>query len=192
MARSGTTDGLSPEALQQLLASRQQFLGFLKKRVGSEETAEDILQAAFVKGLERGGSIREDESAVAWFYRLLRNAVIDHYRQRGSSIVALERFAAEMESHEEPDIGFRGEICECITGVMATLKPEYQQALDMVELQERSLSDLAAIADITGNNAAVRVHRAREALRSRVEAACGLCAKHGCIDCSCGSHSLMR
>jgi RNA polymerase sigma-70 factor (ECF subfamily) len=185
MASTEFADALSPEAMSRLLASRQQFLGFLRKRVGSDETAEDILQSAFVKGMEKGGSVRDDESVVAWFYRLLRNAVIDYYRQSGSSQSALDQFAEEMEAHQEPDVSFKGEICGCVTGVMATLKPEFQQALDTVDLQERSLADLATDAGITANNAAVRVHRAREALRTRVQATCGLCATHGCVDCSC-------
>jgi hypothetical protein len=41
--------------------------------------------------------------------------------------------------------------------------------------------------NITANNAAVRVFRAREALRKQVRASCGTCAEHGCIECSCGS-----
>ena len=47
----------------------------------SRETAEDILQEAFGRALTRVDTLRDDESAVAWFYRLLRNAVIDHYRR---------------------------------------------------------------------------------------------------------------
>ena len=38
---------------------------------------------------------------------------------------------------------------------------------------------------IEPNNAAVRVHRAREALRKRVTASCGPCAEHGYVDCTC-------
>lgn len=185
MATNEAAENLSPEALRRLLASRQQFLGFLRKRVGSDETAEDILQSAFVKGMEKGGSVRDDESIVAWFYRLLRNAVIDYYRQSGSSQQAIDQFAGEMKVRQEPDLSFKGEICGCVTGAMATLKPEYRQALDTVDIQERSLADLAIDAGITANNAAVRVHRAREALRARVQTACGICATHRCVDCSC-------
>ena len=43
---------------------------------GARDLAEEILQDAFVRGLSRGAGarLRDDESAVAWFYRLLRNA----------------------------------------------------------------------------------------------------------------------
>ena len=40
----------------------------------------EILQSAFVTGIEKQKTIQDGESVVAWFYRVLRNAVIDHYR----------------------------------------------------------------------------------------------------------------
>ena len=30
-----------------------------------------------------------------------------------------------------------------------------------------------------------RVHRARQALKARLKESCGLCAEHGCVDCTC-------
>ena len=185
MSPTEPLNGLSQEALDRLIASRQQFLAFLRKRVVSEEIAEDILQAAFVKSLEKGGAVRDEETIVAWFYRLLRNAVIDYYRHRGTSERAIQNLFHEMPSHQEPDVSFKGEICGCLAGLLETLKPEYRQALDTVDLEEHSLADLASQAQITANNAAVRVHRAREALRKRVMVTCRLCAPHGCLDCHC-------
>ena len=58
---------LSPEAIQHLVDSHRQFLAFLQTRVESRAVAEDILQSAFVRGLERGADVRDEESAVAWF-----------------------------------------------------------------------------------------------------------------------------
>jgi len=187
MSAPEQTTTLSPEAMNRLMESRHEFLAFLRKRVSSPEAAEDILQAAFVKGIEKGGGLREEETVVAWFYRLLRNAIIDHYRHHGASERAQESLLREMETHQEPDISFRGEICGCVSGLLHTLKPEYRQALDTVDLQERSLADLAGEANITENNAAVRIHRARQALRKQVTATCGMCATHGCVDCTCKS-----
>ena len=42
--------------LDRLLEGRLQFLKFIQNRVGTREAAEDILQAAFVKGLEKGAA----------------------------------------------------------------------------------------------------------------------------------------
>lgn len=183
----GKSAGLSPEALARLVEGRQQFLSFLQKRIQSKAAAEDILQAAFVRSLEKGGAVRDEESVVAWFYRLLRNAIIDYYRQQGSAERVSERLVAHLEDHQEPDDVFKGEICQCVVALLENVKPEYREALQAVDLNEGSLTDLATKAGITANNAAVRVHRAREALRKQVTTACGVCATHGCLDCHCKS-----
>jgi DNA-directed RNA polymerase specialized sigma24 family protein len=52
--------------------------------VKSRALAEDILQDAFVRGVNKLDTLRSDESAIAWFYRVLRNAIIDHRRPLGS------------------------------------------------------------------------------------------------------------
>jgi RNA polymerase sigma-70 factor (ECF subfamily) len=67
-----------------------------------------------------------------------------------------------------------------------TLKPEYAQALQRVEVDGVSVQAFAAEAGITANNAAVRLFRARKALKKQLEVSCGTCASHGCLDCTCG------
>src|SRR5690349_3483189 len=180
-------NSLSPAAIQRLVDSHRQFLAFLERRVESRAVAEDILQSAFVRGLERGAEVRDEESAVAWFYRVLRNAVIDHYRHRASTERALEGWGKEFIAHEAPRAELQQAICACISDLVGTLKPEYQQAIRIMDLDEGSLKDLAEQSGITAGNAAVRVHRAREALRKQVRTVCGSCAEHGCLDCHCKS-----
>ena len=147
------TGQLSQQALDRLLESRRQFLSFIQSRVESAEVAEDILQAAFVKGIEKGGSLRHEETVVAWFYRLLHNAIIDHYRQRGSSERAADALVHELDTHVEPEDSFKGDICGCVSELMESLKLEYRDALRTVDLEERSLAELAGKAGITSNNA---------------------------------------
>jgi hypothetical protein len=85
----------------------------------------------------------------------------------------------------------RDEVCGCLAGALAGLQPEYRDAL-VVDVGEGSLRDLAEHSGITPGNAAVRLHRARAALRKQVEAACGVCATHGCLECRCGAPSADR
>jgi RNA polymerase sigma-70 factor (ECF subfamily) len=177
--------GESPEILQALVDNHRRFLAFLEKRVGSRDVAEDILQDGFVRALERAEDIRQEGSIVAWFYRLLRNAVVDHFRHQGAESRALERAAGMEETSTEMDRKLHETVCGCVVGLMNTLKPEYASALREIELEERSLSDYADEAGITPGNAAVRVHRAREALKKQVIRCCGTCVEHGCEDCSC-------
>lgn len=175
----------SETGVRALLEQRQRFLAFLERRVGSPSDAEDILQRAFLKALEQDHTLRRETSAVAWFYRILRNAVIDHYRSQAAAGRMLERWAQEIAAHPAPDPELRASMCACILPLLQMLKPEYQRALQAIEVDEQSLRQFAADAGITPQNAAVRVHRARTALRKKVLACCGACATHGCTDCHC-------
>jgi RNA polymerase sigma-70 factor (ECF subfamily) len=169
-----------------LVENHREFLRFLERRVGSRAVAEDILHDAFVKSFDRLASLRNEESAVAWFYRVLRNAVTDHRRRLGATERKLDAFAGELEATEiaQGDVG--GAICQCISELAGTLKPEDAEILKRVELDGVSVKDFAAQASISSGNAAVRIFRAREALRRQVTRSCGTCAEHGCVDCSCG------
>jgi RNA polymerase sigma-70 factor (ECF subfamily) len=117
----------------------------------------------------------------------MRNAAVDHHRRHKTAGKALDAFAAEAEQQLEPDAEMRSAVCECVNGLADTLKPEYAAAIRRIELQGISVKDYATELGITPSNAAVRIFRAREALRKQVSRSCGTCAEHGCLDCSCGS-----
>ncbi len=135
--------------------------------------------------LGAGAALRDDESALAWFYRLLRNALVDRARRADVERRGLARAAAEptdVPDHELADV-----VCACVTAIVETLKPEYQRAIRRVELDGVAVRAFAAEERITDGNAAVRLHRARQALRRRLEESCGTCATHGCYACECAS-----
>jgi len=190
---SDTPQGkLAPEAERTLLAARGRFREFLQHRVGSRELAEELLQDAYAKAVERGGQLRDDESAIAWFFRILRNAVVERARREAAAARALERLARELETaHPGGTDGWpggdeaQGAVCTCVSGVLSTLEPGQRDAVSAVDVDGRALRAFAADAGITPNNAAVRLHRGRRALGERLRATCGACAAHGCVDCTC-------
>jgi RNA polymerase sigma-70 factor (ECF subfamily) len=179
------SERISDSAMQSLLQNRSQFLSFIERRVGSRELAEELLQEAYVRGIERGGALQADESARAWFYRLLKNAIVDRHRRSAASGRALEAWATELETAGDPNSVVHDAVCRCVSGLVDTLKPEYQAPLRAIDLDGRELRDFAQESGISPNNAAVRLHRAREALGERVRAMCGACATHGCMNCTC-------
>jgi RNA polymerase sigma-70 factor (ECF subfamily) len=97
----------------------------------------------------------------------------------------MDGWGKEFIAHTAPEAGLKDEICQCVSSLLETLKPEYRDALQIIDVDEGSLNDLAERAGISAGNAAVRVHRAREALRKQVRTVCGSCAEHGCLDCRC-------
>jgi RNA polymerase sigma-70 factor (ECF subfamily) len=171
--------------VQPLVDNHRTFLHFLERRVGSREEAEDILQDAFGRSLDRFDTLGEAENVVRWFYRVLRNAVIDHYRRRAAANRALEAFANQLDDSVPPHEVERA-ICGCVRTLAQTLKPEYAEALQQIDVEGVPVKAFAERHGLTAGNAGVRIFRAREALRKQVVRSCGTCAEHGCLDCTCG------
>jgi RNA polymerase sigma-70 factor (ECF subfamily) len=178
------------EVLQVLVGSHRRFLEFLERRTGNRADAEDLLQNAFVRTLVKGEGLREGESAVAWFYRILRNSLVDRQRTGSAGMRALAaRARARARSEETDDPQLHQTVCRCVVDLLPALKAEYAELIRRVELEGESVKSVANTMGITANNAAVRLHRARKALFKEVQRACRTCAVHGCLDCTCGPAS---
>ncbi len=173
----------SPEVVAALVANHRQFLAFVQRRVGDRAQAEEILQDAFVRSIDKIDTVRE--TAVGWFFRVLRNAIVDHQRRGASAARRLDAYAAEQPEAVGADEELHRVVCKCIGELADTLKPEYATALRRIEIEGVSVKDYATEAGITSSNAGVRIFRAREALRKQVARSCGTCADHGCFDCHC-------
>ena len=171
--------------VETLLENHLAFLRYLERRVGDRALAEDILQDAFAKVVARPEQAPTDEALVPWFYRTLRNAAVDQFRRRGAAGRAYEAFAREIETHETPYTDMEAEICACVSRLAATLKPEYAEALQAIEVTGTPVKTYAEQKGLSSSNAAVRVFRARKALKKRVIESCGTCAEHGCVNCTC-------
>lgn len=170
-------------SFESLLALRHRFLGFLRRRVGNEATAEDILQSAYLKAIAHQEALEAESSVVAWFYRILRNAVIDHYRRSATKSAALESYAKELSPSYELEL--EAQVCSCVHEVIEELKPEYREVIQQIDLGDQTLESFAKTHETTQNNASVRLHRARKAVAKQLTSVCGACAEHKCLDCSC-------
>jgi RNA polymerase sigma factor (sigma-70 family) len=176
---------LSDRSLPALAARHAEFVGFVERRVRDRALAEDLVHAAFQHSLERADTLRDEEAVVAWFYRSLRNAIVDHHRRHAAEGRALTALAAEVDERIEAVETSPPNVCRCVLRVARGLKPEYADALQGIEVDGFAVKTFAADHAISSSNAAVRIFRAREALRRGVLAACGACAEGGCVDCTC-------
>ena len=147
-------------AISTLLQNHRVFLSYLERRVGDRALAEDILQDAFTKVVVRPEQAPPDEAIVPWFYRSLRNAAIDQFRRRGAAHRAYEAFARELDTQETPSAEIEAEICACVSRLAATLKPEYAEALEAIEVAGTPVKKFAEQKGLSSSNAGVRVFRA--------------------------------
>jgi RNA polymerase sigma-70 factor (ECF subfamily) len=175
----------SSSAVDVLVDNHRRLLAFVERRVGTREAAEEILQGAFVRAVERISELRDEEKALPWFYQLLRNAIAGHFRSLGAERKALEVLEPRTEEGAAQEELLQGVVCECLHDLLGNLKDDYADILRVVDLGERDVGSYSRRQGITANNARVRLHRARAALRRELEKTCRTCTEHGCLDCSC-------
>lgn len=183
--RDRSNDGLTPEAVERILASRDRLTRMLIAWTGDPEGAEDILQAAYARAWDRSETVRTEDNIVAWFTELVRNLAIDRARRK-----TVERRVVAALSRETPEsVEFSADVdrsvCECVNALLDTLRPPYREVLRKVEIEESSIGEAARALGLSHGNARVRLFRARQALRKRLIEFCGACAEHGCLDCWC-------
>ena len=177
------------EIARSLNDQRAAFKAFLVARVGNAAEAEDILQNGLLKALRSADTIADADKSVAWFYQLLRNAVIDHYRSRGAAKRRDDDIGTMLNALGE-DIaaappGWEAQLCGCLASVVDSLKPRYAELLRRVELDGEPVQSAAKALGISPGNASVTLHRARHELREKLRAFCGACADGACLDCHC-------
>ena len=186
MADEGRTSGI----IHRLLENESAFRQFVRRRVGDEGVAQDILQQSLTRAVARYHSLHNEESVLAWFYRILHHAVADYYRTQGSESRRNQAFLQELTisgDHQQPPPGeVQATACACLHGLLPTLRGNYAELIKRIDLDGESPAAVAKELKISRNNLTVRLHRARQSLRASLEDACGICSKHGCLNCTCG------
>jgi RNA polymerase sigma factor (sigma-70 family) len=165
-----------------LLSSLSAFVGFARKRLSDPELAADAVQDALLKALRAADKPANSDKIVPWFYQILRRTIIDIYRRSATRTQAMESFEQEQATPSTKEVK---SICECFKPLLSTLPPQYEQVLDAVDFEGREPKQVAVELNLTWNNLNVRLHRARAALRGRLEETCKACSVHGCLDCTC-------
>ena len=153
-------------------------------RVGSWADAEDLVQSALLKALQRAADLRDQDKLVAWFARILETSLADHWRRRA----AVTRMRSRLEREDEepgraPDL--RWLTCRCLEAALAMVRPEYADLVRRIELEGVPLRHVARDLGIRPNTVAVRLHRGRRAVARAMRQLCRFCRLHWGFDCSC-------
>ena len=168
---------------QTILGNLNTFVAFARSRINDPDLAADVVQDSLLKALQASDQPSDKEKIIPWFYRILRNSIIDLYRRHDARNRAIERFQAEFA--EEPSAIDEKTLCNCFRQLLPTLPAAYHEILDRVDLKGEDPSAVAAALKIKPNNLNVRLFRARKQLKERLEQTCQACSKHGCLDCTC-------
>lgn len=159
------------------------LLQYLIRRLGSRDEAEEVLSAFSVRVLSRAHDVRHPASLYGWLRRVLETTLADHYRQQTASRKTETDWAVVTMANvlEETE----GILCTCFYKLLPTLKPDYAEVIQRVDLEGEPRKHVAADLGMTVNTLGVRLHRGRTALKRRLEQTCLTCPVHGFFDCHC-------
>lgn len=138
----------------------QPVYGFIVKRVGHRETAEDIASQVFMKAFAHRKTFVLKTSFSAWIYRIATNALTDHYRKKKPETEFVEN-VHENASNDSPaesmDIAWlRGEL----EAVLVRLNERERLAVTLKYYGELGNHEIAEVIGCTANNLGVILHRA--------------------------------
>ena len=173
-----------------LVEAHVEFLRFLRRRLRNDEEADEVLQRFMLRAIERAGDVRDIQSVRAWLGRVLATTIVDHQRtairrRNRERVAEHDELARLAERSTEPDAELDAAVCDCLYQLLPTLKPDYAEVIRRADLLGEPREQIALRVGTTVNNITVRLHRARQALKTRLEQMCRTCIVHGFLDCGC-------
>ena len=139
-----------PTLEEQLLNGREKFLSYIRYKIPNPDLAEDVLQDSLLRAIQAAPKLRNDESLMPWFYRILSNAITDVYRKSGTRIeTPLDDLLADQLPAEAVE---HAALCECLREVLPTLKPDYAELIESLDLQGNSTASEAQRLGVTATN----------------------------------------
>lgn len=144
-----------------------QLRGFIRSRVRDHAAAEDILQEAFLKIHRHLPTLRSDQKVEAWIWRIVRNAIADHFRRDRPS----DRLPDDVELPVEPAADPPDLAC-CLRKFIDQLAPAHREALLLTEWDGLAQTDLAKRLGLSASGAKSRVQRGRTELKELLAACC--------------------
>src|SRR5215469_433659 len=118
--------------IDQLAGERVRFVRLARSRTKTEADAEDVVQRAMMRAAERSPQLADAGRARAWFYRILRRAIVDHHRRASRETTDDERLPAP--------------VCHCTLRMLGDLRPAHAEVVRRIDLEGE---DPAAVANAT-------------------------------------------
>jgi len=143
---------------------------FVYLKVSSREMAEDITSRVFLKGWESYQSHKDIRNPGSFLYRIARNMVVDHYRDKGKARVISDENVPQIADskvniHEKAILN--AEI-ETIKVAIGKLKKDYQDVIIWHYLEDMPVAEISQIIDKPAGTIRVMIHRGLEMLRKEL------------------------
>lgn len=153
------------------------FLAWAKRHAPDEETAEDVLQDAFIGAISNASALSMVEDIAAWIFSAMRNRLIDLWRGEASharagaidvpdSVLVEIGVAAGLDPQEALE---RGELEEALATAIEALPAEQREVLRAQAIDEVTFREIAERTGVSINTLMARKRRAVRKLAAALE-----------------------
>jgi RNA polymerase sigma-70 factor, ECF subfamily len=152
--------------------------GFIRRRVGSDADADDLLQDVLAKLVERRTELRDggeasEERTAAWLYTVARRAIIDRYRAQAAAGRRGEPALPE-ELGEAAEADAARELSQCLEPMLEALEAADRDLLRRVDMQGQSQAEIARELGLSVSTVKSRTQRARAKLLAVLSDCCSV------------------
>ncbi|MCG7855429.1 sigma-70 family RNA polymerase sigma factor [Flavihumibacter sediminis] len=181
--QTGLTD---IEIIQQVLKGNQSVYASLVNKyqnyvftivlryINSREDAEEVAQDVFVKAYRSLSDFRGESKFSTWLYTITTTSCITFLRKKKLDVQSLDNEKV-MAHAENIDGGMRANQVEqksrvtMVNQAIAMLSPDDAQVITLFYKGEQSLDEIAQVLGQETNTVKVRLHRARQRLKEKME-----------------------
>ncbi|MEX2117869.1 MAG: RNA polymerase sigma factor [Bacteroidota bacterium] len=157
----------------------KRLFDFIRRRVGTEEDAEDILQDVFLQLVSTYNVTEPIEHMTAWLFTVARNKVIDWYRKRRPEILRDENDGPELplnieeilfDPTQDPDrLYTESLVWSELARALDELPDNQRKVFVMHEIEGKTFKEIAVITGEPLNTLLSRKRYAVLALRERLQ-----------------------
>ncbi len=160
---------------------QKRLFGFIRKRVNSDEDAQDILQDVFYQFVEVYRGLEKIERTSSWLYRVARNKIIDRYRKKKETSVQdqfggnnneglyLEELIPLINTDTPEDAFTRELVMEAVDEGLDELPLGQKEVFVLHEIEGKSFNEISEELGVKVNTLITRKRYAVLHLREKLE-----------------------
>lgn len=151
--------------------------------VRNESDASDVVQSAYERMYSKLHTFHGGGSFAGWSHRIVRNSGLMLLRRRKRrrevdidvAPTSAFRGAGYASPLNDPDAALKDkQVREAVSTLLDRLEPKYRRALELRELEGKSMAEIGRELDLSVGGAKTRLHRARSFMKVWLENEYGL------------------
>ncbi len=174
--------------------------GYISSLVRDPAEAEDLTQETFLRVIRKVDTLRDETKVSSWLYRIATNLCYDRFRRssRRKESVSLDapvgQTSGAAEERTLPDTTApplerlleQSEMSSCVQRTIKELPDRYRAVILLHDLEGMTDPEIADMLGCSLGAVKIRLHRARERLKSALEGACAFSTDRRAVS-SCAS-----